>query len=57
MKFVQLHYFYHKILGGTKVILSSTVQKLVGRVSPYPLKLGPCAEQLKLPEMSSVDLV
>jgi len=34
IKFAQLHYFYHKILGETKDIMSPPVQKLGGHVPP-----------------------
>jgi len=34
MKFAQLHYFYHKILGGTKDIMPPPVQKLGGTCPP-----------------------
>ena len=42
MKFAQYITYYHKILGGTKDILSPPVQKLGGYVPPSPHKLGPC---------------
>jgi len=34
MKFAQIHYFYHKMMGGTKYIMSPSVQKLGGHVPP-----------------------
>jgi len=36
MKYAQLHYFYHKILGDTKDIMSP--------LSKSPLELGPCTQ-------------
>ena len=39
MKFVQLHFLYHKIFGGIKDIVSSPLSKsLGGHVPPSPLK-------------------
>jgi len=43
MKFDSYITFYHKMLGGTKDIMSRPVQKLGEDKSPRPLdKLGPC---------------
>jgi len=41
MKFAQLYYFYHKILGGTKDIMPPLLKRWGGKV-PSPHKLGPC---------------
>jgi len=43
MKFAQLHYFSHKILGGQK-ILCPPLFKSWGDMSPRLNKLGPCVE-------------
>jgi len=41
MKFAQLHYFLSQNVGGDKRYYVPPVQKLGGRVSPAPHKLGP----------------
>jgi len=45
MKFAQLYYFYHKMLGGTKDIMSTPVQNLGDLSPPSPHKLGPCCKE------------
>jgi len=41
MKFAQLHYFLSQNIGGTKDIMSPSVQKLGGHVSRSPINSVP----------------